>query len=216
MTRLFARLHLFVALVALLAGSAFAQPVPPVRDYRSSGGRFEGDIKNLVPDAPLANAESLLPAQPGEVKTIDPKLVLFSQLTCSATFRDGRSVLDLIADLKAGRANVAEIPPLRVFLHNGAIWSLDNRRLYAFKEAGIPVRIVLASEAEIKKEAYKYSTKSGGRTIRLTGLDNQPGRTVDRTVDRTTGPGGGGLVERLPLAEELRRRALERGRRVVR
>ncbi len=213
MNRFVARFPLLVALVALLAGSAFAQPTPPVRDYRSSGGRFEGDIKNLVPDAPLANAASLLPSQPGEVKTIDPKLVLFSQNTCSATFRDGRSVLDLIASLKAGAANVAEIPALRVFLHNGAIWSLDNRRLYAFKEAGLPVRIVLASEAEIKKEAYKYSTSTGGRTIRLTGLNNQPGgRTVERTVERTNG-NGGGLVERLPLAEELRRRAAERLRR---
>lgn len=212
MTHLVARLHLFVALVALLAGSAFAQPTPPVRDYRSSGGRFEGDIKNLVPDAPLANAASLLPSQPGEVKTIDAKLVLFSQNTCSATFRDGRSVIDLIADLKAGRIKAESVPALRVFLHNGAIWSLDNRRLYAFKEAGLPVRIVLATEAEIKKEAYKYSTTSGGRTIRLTGLNNLPngGRTVERT---TPGEGRGGLVERLPLAEELRRRAAERLRR---
>ena len=63
--------------------------------------------------------------------------VRFTQDSISANFRDGRSVQELIDNMRSGSVVPDDLPALRVFEENGKIYSLDNRRLFAAKESKI-------------------------------------------------------------------------------
>lgn len=53
---------------------------------------------------------------------------------------------------------------------NGKIYTLDNRRLYCFKEAGLEsIPVIFASLEEELKEAFKFSTKNDGISIQVRG-----------------------------------------------
>jgi len=62
-----------------------------------------------------------------------------------------------------------DLPPIRVFEKDGVIYSLDNRRLMAASQAGVPVKIVPATQAEVAKEAWKMTTPNGGTIICVRG-----------------------------------------------
>jgi len=103
--------------------------------------------------------------------TLDPADIRFTQDSISSTFRDGSSIDDLIEGLKNGTISADEIPTIRVFEMDGKIYSLDNRRLYAFKKAGvrrINVEWVNPSTPEIAKElTWKFTTINNGISIRV-------------------------------------------------
>ena len=69
--------------------------------------------------------------------------------------------------LKENTVDVSEIPPIRIFEVNGQLFTLDNRRHYAFKKAGVPIKTVPATATEIQKESYKFSTANGGVDINV-------------------------------------------------
>lgn len=75
----------------------------------------------------------------------------------------------LIDDLKAGRITADDLPAIRVFEHDGKIYSLDNRRLKAFQEADISIRTKPATADEIANEAFKFTSKNDGISIRIRG-----------------------------------------------
>src|SRR5690606_18216250 len=57
-----------------------------------------------------------------------------------------------------------------VFEKNGKIYSLDNRRLYVFQQAGVKIRWVKADPKTVKREVIdgdKWSTKNDGKSIRV-------------------------------------------------
>jgi hypothetical protein len=91
---------------------------------------------------------------------IDPSLVRFSQDSVGSTFRNGNTLNDSIAGLRAGGAEAAaNYPPIRVFEHQGALYTLDNRRLVVFSHAGQQVPFRMATEAELAKEfTGKFTT----------------------------------------------------------
>jgi RHS repeat-associated protein len=99
----------------------------------------------------------------------DPKSIRFSQDSIKATFKDGRSVDDLIADLKSGKLTSDDVDPIRVFEKDGQQYTLDNRRLYAFQQANVPIRTVPATEDEIANEGWKFTTTNDGVSIRVRG-----------------------------------------------
>ena len=94
------------------------------------------------------------------VATIDTSLVRFSQDSVGATFRNGTNLNDAIGALRAGGAQAgAKYPPIRLFERNGALYSLDNRRLLVFSQAGQEVPFRMATQAELAKEfAGKFTT----------------------------------------------------------
>ncbi|WP_444921818.1 hypothetical protein ACJJID_05460 [Microbulbifer sp. CnH-101-G] len=98
---------------------------------------------------------------------INPKAVRFTQDSIKATFTNGRKVEDLIQDLKSGKLNASDVPPIRVFSRDGKIYSLDNRRLKAFQEAAKPIRITPATPSEIVEGSFKFTSKNDGTTIRI-------------------------------------------------
>jgi hypothetical protein len=121
--------------------------------------------------------------------TINPNDVRFTQKSIGATHPDGHTVAGNIAELKAGTLKPENMDPIRVFrmndevgglsprgggnpnnLVNGELYSLDNRRLFEFREAGIqdiPYRE--ATMAEIMDLVPHMSTRNGGISIRVRG-----------------------------------------------
>jgi hypothetical protein len=75
---------------------------------------------------------------------LSPKVIRFTHNSIYNTFRDGRRVFDLADQLEAYPQSIAQVPTIRVVYHRGCYWSLDNRRLFAFKVADldrVPVTI---------------------------------------------------------------------------
>ena len=64
---------------------------------------------------------------------MDPNQVRFSQGSVSIRFRDGGTIEDLAQGLKAGRIRSSDVPPLRLVERDGLFFTLDNRRLEAFR-----------------------------------------------------------------------------------
>ncbi|MGE0977305.1 hypothetical protein [Bacillus cereus] len=71
--------------------------------------------------------------------------------------------------MKRGQISSRDLPPIKIFKHQGNIHSFDNRRLYAAKKAGVNVRVQWATAKEIQKELRKgkLSTKNQGEFIIL-------------------------------------------------
>ena len=68
---------------------------------------------------------------------LNPKDIRYTQDSISNKFSNGVKVDDLIDSLKAGTVTPDDIPAIRVAKINEKIYSLDNRRLFAYKTAGI-------------------------------------------------------------------------------
>lgn len=75
----------------------------------------------------------------------------------------------MIDGLKNGTIDPNTIEPIKVFEQNGKIYSLDNRRLYAFKQAGmkrINVKWVNPKNVDVaKKISDHFTTTTDGLSI---------------------------------------------------
>ena len=99
---------------------------------------------------------------------IDPTKVRYTQNSISKYFKNSDQPVDkLVEGLKSGTISPSEIPPIKIFEMNGGIYSLDNRRLYAFKQAGIDIPYEYATPNEINKALRneKLSTVTKGESI---------------------------------------------------
>jgi hypothetical protein len=105
------------------------------------------------------------------VPTIDPFQVRFSQSTISYRFRDGRTIDDLAEDLRSGRVSPEDVPPVRVSERLGSLYTLDNRRLEAFRRARVDVPYVLATDADVAAEVWKFTTTNEGTSVRVRGQE---------------------------------------------
>eukprot|EP00446_Apocalathium_sp_SHHI-4_P013408 CAMPEP_0177221464 /NCGR_PEP_ID=MMETSP0367-20130122/37429_1 /TAXON_ID=447022 ORGANISM="Scrippsiella hangoei-like, Strain SHHI-4" /NCGR_SAMPLE_ID=MMETSP0367 /ASSEMBLY_ACC=CAM_ASM_000362 /LENGTH=527 /DNA_ID=CAMNT_0018671297 /DNA_START=11 /DNA_END=1594 /DNA_ORIENTATION=+ len=81
---------------------------------------------------------------------VDPQEVRFTQNTISSKFRDGRDVRSLVSELASSPELAASLPQIQIFRQGGVLHSLDNRRLYALKVAG--VRRVMAQEVQVRRD----------------------------------------------------------------
>ncbi|MCS6863481.1 MAG: hypothetical protein NZS48_00190 [Gemmata sp.] len=96
--------------------------------------------------------------------TIDPMKIRFSQDSIKGSFKDGGNVHQLAADLIAGKVDPNSIPPIRLVERDGKIYTLDNRRLKAFQEAGITISYEKLDTIPTK-ELYKFTTINEGVDI---------------------------------------------------
>jgi RHS repeat-associated protein len=108
--------------------------------------------------------------QGDEVLTyVSPLEIRFSQATASQNFSSKGTIDDLLQGLRNGTVSVDDVPAIRVVERNGQLITLDNRRLAAFKAAGvekIPIQRVSLSDPDIAKEfARKYNPIDGGDII---------------------------------------------------
>jgi hypothetical protein len=100
---------------------------------------------------------------------MDPNRVRFSQSSISARFANGRTINDLAEELRTGRTRPEDIPPLRLVEREGLLFTLDNRRLEAFRRAGVEIPWRMATAEEIAAEAWKFTTTNHGISIRIRG-----------------------------------------------
>jgi len=101
------------------------------------------------------------------MSVIDPFLVRFSQRSIRGTFRDGSTIDDLADGLRSGSVPHESISPIRLVNRDGIYFSLDNRRLEAFRRARVDVPHRLATEEEIESERWKFTTSNGGTSIHV-------------------------------------------------
>ncbi|MCG8711066.1 type IV secretion protein Rhs, partial [Brenneria sp. 4F2] len=120
---------------------------------------------------------------------VSPNTILFSQDSINPIFDDGRNVNELIHRLKNDPSYISQVEPIRKVrmrdlpnnvqdkllsqgAHKDSVFSLDNRRLYAAKEAGvskIPSRWATPDELSKINLERRFSTKNGGKSIRTRG-----------------------------------------------
>jgi len=99
------------------------------------------------------------------VGTIDPKVIRFSQDSAGANFKPPYgSVDDFTAGLRTGEINPATIDPIRIVERDSKIFTLDNRRLYGFQGADVPIPYQKL-DAIPKRELFKFTTTNDGTSI---------------------------------------------------
>jgi hypothetical protein len=93
-----------------------------------------------------------------EAERISPHKIRFSQDTVSPNFSNGGTLTDVVGQLRSGKLSADQFPTIRVVEHNGKLYSLDNRRLSAFKAAqleDIPIQRLDLSDPAVRAEFLK-------------------------------------------------------------
>ncbi len=101
--------------------------------------------------------------------SIEPTAVRFSQSSISKNFSAGGSIDDLAAALRAGTTKAGDVPAIRLVERDNVLFTLDNRRLEAFRRAGVEAPYRMATPAETAAESWKFTTHNGGTSIRVRG-----------------------------------------------
>lgn len=105
-------------------------------------------------------------AQLPDSGSIDPKRLRTMQDSAGPTFRDKKTLEATIEGLRNGTIKPEDIPPVRVTEVNGEVYTLDHRRLIAFREAGVPIGYQKVNSEDVAREIDdKMQTKDGGTTI---------------------------------------------------
>ncbi len=100
---------------------------------------------------------------------MNPNSVRFSQSSISWRFGDGTTIDDLAEGLRTGRIPREAVPPLRLVEREGELFTLDNRRLEAFRRAGVEIPWCMATPEDLAAEAWKFTTTNGGVSVRVRG-----------------------------------------------
>ena len=105
--------------------------------------------------------------------TIDPNKVRFSQDTIKEGFTDKTkgTINDLAKALKDGTVKPQDVKPIRLVEREGNLVSIDNRRLEAFRRAGVDVPYRMATPTEIATaiRRNKFSSINGGTSVTVRG-----------------------------------------------
>lgn len=112
-----------------------------------------------------------IPAAEG-VATIETSVVRFTQSSVSQTLKTGENINDVIGALRGpgGEAIAKGFDPIRIFEQEGQLFTLDNRRLLIFSQAGREVPFVWAAPGEVAAQSWKFTAtaeQGGGWFIRV-------------------------------------------------
>ena len=100
---------------------------------------------------------------------MDPAQVRFSQNTIRFRFRDGTTIEEMAESLRSGELLPDEVTPLRLVERDGCYYTLDNRRLEAFRRAGVSIPWRMATLEEIENECWKFTTTNDGTSVQVRG-----------------------------------------------
>lgn len=130
--------------------------------------RLQEEVRTLEADTVGGRFSDMMPNPAADLPTMDPFEIRFTQDTCKAEFRCGRKLSDTAWQLSEGEIDVfVNIPMIHVCQWKGGRWySVDNRRLEAFRQAGlreVPVKKISISRAD----KNKFTTKNEGQSIKV-------------------------------------------------
>jgi len=100
---------------------------------------------------------------------IDPTNIRYSQDSIKRSISGPSGTIDKLRDgLKNGTINPKDLPPIKIDKNGftGEIYSLDNRRLWAAKEAGTKVNAQWATNADVHN-ALKQGKSPAGLTVNI-------------------------------------------------
>ncbi|KAJ3295468.1 hypothetical protein HK104_002657 [Borealophlyctis nickersoniae] len=101
---------------------------------------------------------------------LDPSEIRYTQRSISRYFSDEDygTIYDLEDTLRWGQLDEDDVDPIRVVWHEDVWWSLDNRRLWAFKEADSDK--ILVQVVEANGEFYrKRNSVTDGWSVQIRG-----------------------------------------------
>jgi hypothetical protein len=103
------------------------------------------------------------------LRRIDPHQVRFSQRAISYRFKNGGTIDEMAAGLRDGSIKPEDIPPIRLVERNGMLYTIDNRRLEAFRRAGVEVPYRMATRREIRRNQFKFDRDAAETSIIVRG-----------------------------------------------
>ena len=152
--------------------------------YMGEKVTLNGMVSNFVTGAVIAGlfygADKLIGKGVNYLKnTVNPKKVNFMQSSIKNQ-TGNHTVIGNAEALKNGTLSANDLPKMRVWKDaSNKIWTLDNRRLAAFKLADIKrVPVQWATTKQVSNEMWKMTTKTGGESIILKLMDGL--RTIVR------------------------------------
>jgi hypothetical protein len=98
---------------------------------------------------------------------INSKIVRYTQDSISGVFRNWTTIKQMTNELREWILKAEDVEPIRIFIKDWKIFSLDNRRLKAFQDAKKDIMYELADEATVIKESWKMTTKNEWISIRI-------------------------------------------------
>jgi hypothetical protein len=75
----------------------------------------------------------------------------------------------MAAGLRDGSIKPEDIPPIRLVERNGMLYTIDNRRLEAFRRAGVEVPYRMATRREIRRNQFKFDRDAAETSIIVRG-----------------------------------------------
>merc|ERR1712098_526285 len=124
----------------------------------------------------------------GEVGT---NSIRWTQVSINNRFGNSLPIEWTIAKLRSGEIIPRELPLIRVAKFKGKYRSVDNRRLYCYKTAGIqriPV-VVIKEDRKMKQLFEKNKSKNNGTAVRIVAVELNPKNLDTKVV--TYDPTGG-------------------------
>jgi len=154
----------------LLEPSGSTIKITSIRDYTADLTAYNLNVTSIhtyyvtAGTVPVLVHNSCGPALEGR---INPATIRFSQDSATFRFSNGSYISDVARRLREGNIEPESFPPIRLVQRDNNLFTLDNRRLVAFQMAGVDVPFRMATEEEIGREAFKFTTQNGGREIQL-------------------------------------------------
>lgn len=118
--------------------------------------------------ADLIGKRRLEKAQAGDKLELYMRQISFSQDSIRGTFQDGRACSQMRQELQSGAKRMDEIPTISALTYNSQVYSVDNRRLWSFKNCGLHPDAKIQVVAARTNQTFfnKFTTPTGGRTVR--------------------------------------------------
>eukprot|EP01083_Nonionella_stella_P120788 362266_1 len=115
------------------------------------------------------------------------KDIRYTQHSIRDTFTDGTPLNYTIDMLKTGKIKPKDISPIRVGKYNGYYRTIDNRRLYCFKQSNIKQITVkyIPNICSLPEFHDKYTSNNGGTSIKIKKKKKKPIMTW-KPVDKNT------------------------------
>merc|ERR1712093_715220 len=112
----------------------------------------------------------------GKHVMMNPESIRWTQVSVNNRFGNSLPVDWTIAKLKSGEIIPRDLPLIRVAKFKGKFRSVDNRRLYCFKQAGlkqIPV-VVIKEDRKMKQLFEKNKSKNNGTSVYMVDVPLNP------------------------------------------